>query len=187
MNTKEKIITTFYTLVSEKGYEKASMNDIVKTAGVSKGAIYHHFRGKEELFLEAVAFIFTQGDEKLIDTSIITKENYIDVLKQTGLMFFQNFKEQEHYSKFFYEFLMASIRYESIKVAMRDVFAKYFEILETVFFDLKEKDIIPKNSNYILMAQKFFIFLDALSLYQTYELDLDYEALWNSFIDQLFK
>lgn len=187
MTTKEKIIITFHTLVCEKGYEKASMNDIVKTAGISKGAIYHHFESKEQLFLEAITYMFTKGQDKMFDVSILNKDNYIDVLKKMGLNFFATIKEQGDYNKFFYEFLMASIRYQSIREAMKEIFAEYFGIMENSFLELKKKGILSEEANHALMAQKFFIFLDALSLYQTYELDLDYEMLWISFVDQLFK
>ena len=37
------------------GYEGASMADITRAAGVSKGTIYHHFAGKAELFGAYVA------------------------------------------------------------------------------------------------------------------------------------
>ena len=37
----------------EKGYEGASMEGIARCAGVSKGCIYHHFRGKDEVLLVA--------------------------------------------------------------------------------------------------------------------------------------
>lgn len=37
------------------GYEGASMADITRAAGVSKGTIYHHFNGKAELFGAYVA------------------------------------------------------------------------------------------------------------------------------------
>jgi AcrR family transcriptional regulator len=33
------------------GYHAASVDEIVKTAGVTKGAVYAHFAGKQELFL----------------------------------------------------------------------------------------------------------------------------------------
>jgi AcrR family transcriptional regulator len=37
----------------EKGFEKASMESIARRAGISKGCIYHHFRGKDEILLHA--------------------------------------------------------------------------------------------------------------------------------------
>ena len=48
--TVEKILEVSLKLFSEKGYEKTTMQDIVNALGMSKGAIYHHFKSKEEVF-----------------------------------------------------------------------------------------------------------------------------------------
>ena len=42
--TVEKILEVSLKLFSEKGYEKTTMQDIVNALGMSKGAIYHHFK-----------------------------------------------------------------------------------------------------------------------------------------------
>lgn len=47
--TIDKIISISYMLFIEKGYEKTSIQDIMNELGLSKGAIYHHFKSKEEI------------------------------------------------------------------------------------------------------------------------------------------
>ena len=51
--TVEKILSTAHALFTTKGYEKTSMQDIVEALGMSKGAIFHHFKSKEDI-LDAV-------------------------------------------------------------------------------------------------------------------------------------
>lgn len=51
--TLEQILSVSAKLFTEKSYEKTSIQDIIDTLGMSKGAIYHHFKSKEEI-LEAV-------------------------------------------------------------------------------------------------------------------------------------
>lgn len=48
--TVENIISVSAKLFNEKGYDKTSMQDIVDALGMSKGAIFHHFKSKEEIF-----------------------------------------------------------------------------------------------------------------------------------------
>jgi AcrR family transcriptional regulator len=36
------------------GYEKTSMQQIAITAGMTKGGLYHHFRGKDDILMEAI-------------------------------------------------------------------------------------------------------------------------------------
>ncbi|SEH08973.1 TetR/AcrR family transcriptional regulator [Candidatus Venteria ishoeyi] len=46
---QEKVLQTALELFSERGYFNTSLQDIRKAADVSIGAIYHHFKNKEEL------------------------------------------------------------------------------------------------------------------------------------------
>lgn len=46
---KEKICRAARQLFVEKGYHATSIPDILAAAQVSTGALYHHFKGKEEL------------------------------------------------------------------------------------------------------------------------------------------
>src|SRR5574342_123030 len=49
--TRTKIMESAIKLFSNQGYNKASVDDICTEAGISKGAFYHHFESKQELFL----------------------------------------------------------------------------------------------------------------------------------------
>lgn len=49
--TRTKIMESAIKLFSNSGYNKASVDDICAEAGISKGAFYHHFKSKQELFL----------------------------------------------------------------------------------------------------------------------------------------
>ena len=47
--TKEKILDVTMKLFNEKGYANTSINEVCRRAKVSKGALYHHFKSKEDL------------------------------------------------------------------------------------------------------------------------------------------
>lgn len=49
--TRAKIIESAIKLFSARGFNAASVADICKDAGISKGAFYHHFESKQALFL----------------------------------------------------------------------------------------------------------------------------------------
>lgn len=51
--TRKALIEEGYSLFAEKGYAKTSIEDIVQKARVTRGALYHHFSNKEELFKAA--------------------------------------------------------------------------------------------------------------------------------------
>jgi AcrR family transcriptional regulator len=56
--TRGQLIEVATSLFAERGYEGTSIEAVLAAAGVSRGALYHHFAGKEALFtavLEAVS------------------------------------------------------------------------------------------------------------------------------------
>ncbi len=68
--TRAKIMEAAIKLFSTRGYNKASVDDICKEAGISKGAFYHHFKSKQLLFLALL-----DGWLQFIDNAIKSTED----------------------------------------------------------------------------------------------------------------
>ena len=47
--TVEKILDAAALLFTQKGYQNTTLQDIIDATKLSKGAVYHHFRSKEEI------------------------------------------------------------------------------------------------------------------------------------------
>lgn len=60
---QDRIINAAIKEFAEKGYDRASTNEIVKEAGISKGLLFHYFQNKKQLFL----FVFDYCYELIID------------------------------------------------------------------------------------------------------------------------
>jgi len=60
---RNKVLETALNLFSEFGYFNTSIHDIRRTAGVSTGAIYHHFANKEALAKSLYDDLLQQMDE----------------------------------------------------------------------------------------------------------------------------
>jgi len=52
-------------LFSDKGYDATSMSEVARSAGVSKGNVFHHFRSKRELYLEVIREACRDSSEAL--------------------------------------------------------------------------------------------------------------------------
>ncbi len=50
-NTRDRIIESAKKLFAEQGYQKTTVIDISKQAGLSEAALYEYFQGKEDLLL----------------------------------------------------------------------------------------------------------------------------------------
>ena len=55
-NKKKQILDAALQIFVKKGYSDTRMDDIVEMSGMSKGAIYHHYKSKRELFLDLIDF-----------------------------------------------------------------------------------------------------------------------------------
>jgi len=56
--TKKHIILTSFRLFLQNGFKDVTMQVLVKAAGLSKGAFYHYFENKEQLFNETINSLF---------------------------------------------------------------------------------------------------------------------------------
>lgn len=54
MDRSEQLIEIAHQLFGRYGYERTTMDDIAREAGISKGAVYLHFKSKEELLIAAI-------------------------------------------------------------------------------------------------------------------------------------
>lgn len=58
--TEKMILDTAKKLFLENGYEKVTLQGIADACGLTRGAIYHHFRGKEEMLDAVTAYMFNE-------------------------------------------------------------------------------------------------------------------------------
>lgn len=63
--TRAKLIAAGRKAFAEKGYADASMDDFTAEAGLTRGALYHHFGGKEGLLQAVIAQIDAEMTERL--------------------------------------------------------------------------------------------------------------------------
>ncbi|MBQ8013209.1 MAG: TetR/AcrR family transcriptional regulator [Treponema sp.] len=96
--TEKLIISVATKLFLEKGYENTSLNDIVKNlGGLTKGAIYSHFKSKEEIY-QAVVYELSASSDDAIEEIIKSDElngrqKIVLVLKKSLEAAIENHKE----------------------------------------------------------------------------------------------
>jgi AcrR family transcriptional regulator len=65
--TRDHLVVVATRLFGEQGYEDTSIEDVLSAAGVSRGALYHHFAGKEALFGACLQLIESGMTERLLE------------------------------------------------------------------------------------------------------------------------
>ena len=76
LKSKSNIIRVAFALFLEKGYKEVTIKNIMEATNLSKGAIYHHFDSKEEIYFATI------------------ETYYINLFQTTGLeVMSDNFKD----------------------------------------------------------------------------------------------
>ena len=90
----------------DKGYEQASINTILKTAGMSKGQFYYHFKTKEDLYLALIEILIARKRDFL--EGIMQPEDFqqdlFEVLRtqiRYGMLFAQEFPAINRFAESF--------------------------------------------------------------------------------------
>lgn len=65
--TRQRILDSAMTVFTKAGYSNARLEDIATEAGVTRGAIYHHFGGKPEVYTALVNERFAEVNAAFSD------------------------------------------------------------------------------------------------------------------------
>jgi AcrR family transcriptional regulator len=65
--TRRHLLGVATRLFAEQGYDETSVEEVLRTAGVSRGSLYHHFAGKDRLFEAVVEHV----EQEIIVTGLI--------------------------------------------------------------------------------------------------------------------
>ena len=101
--SKAKKIKVFKAAVQEfstKRFTEASINQIVKTAGISRGSFYQYFNDKEDIFLYVYTEILKEKQEILQSAKNVNPdEDVFEVLIQTTKASYKWSKAKPEYSE----------------------------------------------------------------------------------------
>lgn len=110
----QQLVTAARKLFAQKGFERATIDEIVSMAGCSKGAFYYYFDSKEGLFLEIMdRRVIAQQSvmEQALEMEKDLSENVSNILR---LFFLTN--EEDRWVPMFVEFLAQATRNEQVRV-----------------------------------------------------------------------
>lgn len=58
---REQLLAAAHRLFADRGYRETSIDDIARKAGLTKGAVYFHFRSKEEILEALMVRVWARG------------------------------------------------------------------------------------------------------------------------------
>jgi AcrR family transcriptional regulator len=134
--TKERILNTAFELFTSSSYNKISIDDIIKKAGVSKGGLFHHFNSKYDLAREALFYaVKNLWDEPMADLESI-KSPYKKLKKLINYSVDIAIKNPKMI-KFFIDIHEETLKKGEDAEPWLEFFIQYIETLRKMFDDCK--------------------------------------------------
>jgi AcrR family transcriptional regulator len=138
---KSRILDAANKVFAENGYHEATMDDIAKRLGVSKGAIYLYFSSKEDLF-EAMVKTAPQAFKEILYSSFGDEANPI----QSATQFFDKMlKLSASNPGLSFEILSEASRNPSLKRILKQNHEEYERVLTSFLVEGRKRGIMGNN------------------------------------------
>lgn len=154
---RELILSAALEVFCEKGFTLATLEDIMKCSGLSKGGIYTYFKSKEEIFLEIAESRFKKRSEYLKSfDSGVSADQKIERYMHWVLDGLQS-SDMKKSARFTFEFWSFMSRNEQTKKVAAIRYAKFeADLLELIEEGMDQgvfrMDLEKKSLVYILLT-----------------------------------
>jgi len=138
---RSRILDAANRVFAEKGYHEATMDDIGKRLGVSKGAIYLYFSSKEDLF-EAMVRTAPQAFKEILYSSFGDEADPV----QSATQFFDKMlKLSASNPGLSFEILSEASRNPNLKRILKQNHAEYEEVLTSFLAEGQKRRFVGDN------------------------------------------
>ena len=195
MHTKENIVKTALELFLQNGYEKTSMSDIAREVGITKPAIYHHFKNKDQLFHEVLSFFFEEmgkwsrsrfGSCKTLKDLLKTFFQSLKSFKEVADVLLGKKEETTPYS-FLELFLSASKKDPTIQKRIEGGFLHSRKFLKEKLLEAQRKGEIRKDINCKIYAFQIHAIIEGTGLISYLDKSIDIETIGEKMFNNIWK
>lgn len=138
---RDRIINAAIEEFASFPYEKASTNNIVKKAGISKGLLFHYFDSKQSLYDQLIGFVIDMMYKATIDRIDWSETDLFERLKKLAVIKLEISRNYPHLFDFMLKMLSNK---QASKVA--DIMALYKSY--GIDFQQVNEDIYTRNVDY---------------------------------------
>ncbi len=150
--TRKAIIKSAVQLFSKKGFEKTSIEDIAKAAGIGKATVYTYFSAKSDIFM---TYCDDELEEAFTDLKK-PKDDGVTLLNQL-IEFFMikfNFITQNH--EFGRQLLREMLFPKQVDEKVKEHDQRYFDFLYELFFAAQERGELADDQDLYQLSVHFF-------------------------------
>jgi AcrR family transcriptional regulator len=192
-DSREHILKTAFSLFLQKSFKEVTMNEIVEATGLSKGAFYHYFESKEQLFIDVINTFFF--DKMVIDYDKLNRAslrdfyyNYTREIKKnlTDFKVFLNYNDADTKINYLTMMFDALNLFPGFRYKLREVQKKELDAWTRVIKAARKNGEFASPMSDEQIARVFIYSNDGIGLHLLLNGDLDTVdsemlKLWNSF------
>lgn len=183
--TRSRLVEAAAAVFSERGYDKAGVQEIARRAGLTTGAIYGRFSGKAELLREAIASVSNDELDELFNQHRF-ESHASDIIRMAGAHLVDRPDEDAHIGNaLLLEAFVASRRDPEILAGVRAIMQERAALLAGVLEAAKaDGSLDPTLDTDSLVAFCHAVGLGFL-IFDAIQIDLPRPAPWEDLITRL--
>ena len=128
---KKQILDAAERVFSERGFDKARMDDIVEASGLSKGALYWYYKSKDAIIRALLERVFI-SELKEADGLVEADGSATDRIRLFVGFAVREYKRFEKLLPLAYEFIALAYRRKPVRETVVGYFKGYVEMLATI-------------------------------------------------------
>ncbi len=146
-NTRERILEAMFDLVTEKGYDNASLREVGEKLNIKKASIYYYYDAKEDIFVEVVENYFNKlylSNFERIE-KIRSKAEYEDTFLEFAIDLVNDLKANPKEAKFYCELAIQAERIPRLGQMLEEYMSKFTEGVKEYFRFGMVMGALPKD------------------------------------------
>lgn len=130
---RAEILMAAMQAFSEKGYDKTTIEDIVRISGLSKGTLYWYFTNKEAIFTGLVMMVFDQFGA-VLDAALqqTVDEPPPERLRHLILSFSPALDDSSDWIGLYADFFIQAWHNAALRAVFRDGYTRYIKLIEPI-------------------------------------------------------
>ncbi len=151
--TRKAILRAAVRLFDQKGYEKTSIEELAREAGVGKGTIYTYFQTKTQIF-----YAFCEEQLEFVHAELASKTDpHAPIIEQIMTVFMGEFIHVTQ-NKEFGRFFMQQVLFpeDRDKESHEEVDNQWLELLFSIFSRAQKKNELRQDIELLYLAGHFY-------------------------------
>jgi TetR/AcrR family acrAB operon transcriptional repressor len=149
-DTREALLSKCLHLFAQRGFSSTSVDDIARAAGVTKGAIYWHFAGKDEIFHAILDRIHAQWQE-VVHVPVLARQDPLAQLARLFDAYAELFRESPDICLFLQQVVLDR-QNKPFAAEVAKVFAKTARFIARIVDDGKARGVMKTDADSLTTA-----------------------------------